>query len=272
MAFGFWELFTGLIISGLWMIFIGWFLAGAARSSYEQLLLRRALEGVRVNEVMTSRPDIVAMECDMGLTMVREVFQKTGHSRIPVFEGSLDHIVGVLYARDLLHYVGERAEAFDVRKAVRPAFFVPETKPLRDLLGDFRSLKIHMAIVLDEYGGTAGLVTIEDVLEQLVGDISDEHEPQHPAMLRKIDEKTWDVDARIGIEELNSLLPVSLPDDPNVQTLGGYVATAIGRIPETGAVLTIPGARITVTDAEPQKINRVRIVLQDGPAKATDIQ
>jgi CBS domain containing-hemolysin-like protein len=83
---------------------------------------------VRVNEVMTSRPDIVAMECDMGLTMVREVFQKTGHSRIPVFEGSLDHIVGVLYARDLLHYVGERAEAFDVRKAVRPAFFVPETK------------------------------------------------------------------------------------------------------------------------------------------------
>lgn len=216
---------------------------------------------VRVNEVMTARPDIFAMDSDMGLIMVREIFQKTGHSRIPVYEGTLDHIIGVLYARDLLGYMGEAAGNFDIRKAVRQAFFVPETKPLRDLLRDFRTLKIHMAIVLDEYGGTAGLVTIEDVLEQLVGEISDEHEPQEDAMLHSVGEKTFEIDSRISLEELNGLLPVNLPEDGDIHTLGGYVANSIGRIPETGAVLTLPGMRFTVIDAEPQKINRVRLEL-----------
>ena len=216
---------------------------------------------VRVNEVMIARRDIVAMDCEMGLTMVREVFERTGNSRIPVYEGTLDQIIGVLYARDLLQLVGEAAGAFDMRKAIRPAFFVPETKPLRELLRDFRTLKVHMAIVLDEYGGTAGLVTIEDVLEQLVGEISDEHEPQEVAKLRKIDEKTWEVDARMTLEDLNEVLPVNLPEDGEIQTLGGYVSTSIGRIPETGATVDLPGVRFTVIDAEPQRINRLRVEL-----------
>ena len=216
---------------------------------------------VRVSEVMTARRDIVAMDCDMGLTMVRDVFEKTGNSRIPVYEGTLDQIIGVLYARDLLPLVGEAAGVFDLRKAIRPAFFVPETKPLRDLLRDFRALKIHMAIVLDEYGGTAGLATIEDVLEQLVGEISDEHEPQEPAMLHKIDEKTWEIDARMSLKELNDALPLNIPEDGDVQTLGGYIATSIGRIPEHGATVSLPGVRFTVIDAEPQRINRLRLEL-----------
>ncbi len=224
---------------------------------------------VLVKEVMTARPDIVAMDSGMGLTLVREVFQKTGHSRVPVYEGTLDHIIGVLYARDLLKYLGETAEEFDIKKAVRQAFFVPETKRLRDLLHDFRTLKIHMAIVLDEYGGTAGLVTIEDVLEQLVGEISDEHEPQEPAMIRKVEENVWEIDARISLEDLNGMIPVNLPEEEDIQTLGGYVATAIGRIPEVGAVLAQPGMRFTVIEAEPQRIGRVRLeLIEDSEASA----
>ena len=129
------------------------------------------------------------MDVTCTLGEIRQAIEQTGHSRIPVFEQTLDHIAGVLYARDLLKYVGELAGEFEMKKAIRPALFAPETKPLRDLLRDFRHLKVHMAIILDEYGGTAGLVTIEDILEQLVGEISDEHEPQEPAMLKKIDDR-----------------------------------------------------------------------------------
>lgn len=218
-----------------------------------------------VREVMTARTDIVALDATADLAAIRELFGTTGHSRIPVYEGTLDHILGVLYARDLLVYVGEVAASFDIRKAFRPAFFVPETTPLRHLLRDFRMQKIHMGIVLDEYGGTAGLVTIEDILEQLVGEISDEHEPHEPAMIRKIDDRTWEVDARSAISDVNRSLPITLPEDGEVHTLGGFVATMIGRIPEKGITLSIPGARMLVLDAEPQRINRIRVEVTAPP-------
>ncbi|HMB94668.1 MAG TPA: hemolysin family protein, partial [Tepidisphaeraceae bacterium] len=134
-----------------------------------------------VGQVMTARPDIVALPITATLNDMKKVLEESGHSRTPVYDGSLDHIIGILYARDLLKHLGLPPEQFDIRSAMRPAFYVPETKPLRDLLRDFRLQKVHMAVVLDEYGGTAGLVTIEDVLEELVGDISDEHEPHEPS-------------------------------------------------------------------------------------------
>src|SRR5438105_3518059 len=143
--------------------------------------------------------------------------------------------------------------------AMRQTVFVPETKPLRDLLVEFRLQKVHIAIVLDEYGGTAGLVTIEDVIEELVGDISDEHEPVEPAMFQRIDEQTAEVDARMYIDELNRLTGLNLPEDAGYDTLGGYVSTTLGRIPEKGTTFEADGAKFTVLDAEPQKVNRVRI-------------
>ena len=221
---------------------------------------------VTAREVMTTRPDIVALDVASSMPAIRQLFETTGHSRIPVYEQNLDHIIGVLYARDLLKYVGESATAFDIRKVLRPAFFIPEISPLRLLLRDFRLQKVHMGIVLDEYGATSGLVTIEDVLEQLVGEISDEHEPQEPAMLRKIDDRTWDVDARIPIADINRSLPITLPEDGEIHTLGGYVATSIGRIPEKGVAITLPGARMIVSEAEPHRITRVRIELTTAPS------
>src|SRR6185369_2955089 len=145
------------------------------------------------------RTEIVALEITATLDQIKDLLEETGHSRLPVYEGTLDHIVGVLYARDLLKHVGAPPEQFNFRSALRPPLYVPKTKPLRDLLNDFRLQKIHIAIVNDEYGGTAGLVTIEDVLEQLVGEISDEHEPAEPAMLKRLSDSTAEVDARIRL-------------------------------------------------------------------------
>ncbi len=218
-----------------------------------------------VGQIMTARPEIIALDIKSSLEEVKRAVEESGHSRIPVYEGSLDQIVGILYARDLLKYVGRPSAQFDIRSVMRPAFFVPETKPLNDLLRDFRLQKVHMAIVLDEYGGTAGLATIEDLLEEVVGDISDEHEPVEPAMFRRIDEHTADVDARIYVDELNRMMGLNIPEDEGYNTLGGFVSTTLGRIPAVGTTFEHDNALFTITEAEPQKVNRVKIALQLQP-------
>ncbi len=219
-----------------------------------------------VGQVMTARPDIIGMPIGASLEEVKRILEESGHSRIPVYEGTLDHIVGILYARDLLKHLGQPPEQFDIRGAMRPAFYVPETKPLRDLMHDFRLQKVHMAIVLDEYGGTAGLVSIEDVLEELVGDISDEHEPHEPSMIKRIDEHTFEVDARLRLDELNRNLHTNLPEDAGYETLGGFVSNTMGRIPQKGTQFDHPGMQFTILEAEPRKVNRVKIVLAPQPA------
>jgi CBS domain containing-hemolysin-like protein len=221
-------------------------------------------------QIMTARPEMVAIEMPASLETIRRTVEDTGHSRIPVFERTLDHIVGILYARDLLKYIGEPPEKFDLRAVVRPALYVPETKPLRDLLQDFRLQKVHIAIVLDEYGGTTGLVTIEDIIEELVGDISDEHERSEPALLKRLTDHSWDADARVYIDELNRTLGLSLPDDAGFDTLGGFVTTTLGRIPTTGTTFEQSGIKYMILHAEPQKVNRVRIDMPIVKETTTD--
>ena len=208
-----------------------------------------------------TRTEIVALPLSASLDEVKRTLEESGHSRIPVYENSLDQIAGVLHARDLLQHLGQASGDFNLRTALHPAFVVPESKPLRDLLQDFRLQQTHLAIVLDEFGGTAGLVTIEDVLEQLVGELADEHESAEPAMLKKIDENTFDVDAAIGIPELNRLTGLSLPEDDGVETLGGFASIALGHIGRPGETFKHSGHLFTVIDAEPQRIGRVKIQL-----------
>jgi len=212
-----------------------------------------------VGQIMTARPEIFAVDINATLDGVKAKIAESGHSRIPVYDGSLDHIVGVLYARDLLRHLGEPANTFTVRAMMRPPVYVPETKPLVDLLKDFRRQKVHIAIVADEYGGTAGLITIEDIFEELVGDISDEHEPVEPEMFVRHDDHTAEADARIYIDELNSQLNLSLPTDDGYDTLGGFVSNTLGRIPEAGTTFEHENVRFTILDAEPQKVNRVKL-------------
>jgi CBS domain containing-hemolysin-like protein len=222
-----------------------------------------------VSQVMTARADMVAIEVHTTLEQVRQTIVESGHSRIPVFEGTLDQIVGILYARDLLQFVGQPPEAFQVRAAMRPAFFIPKTTPLGDLLRDFRRRQVHLAIVLDEYGGTAGLVTFEDILELLVGNITDEHEKPDASVFQRTNENTFEADARIEISELNRLAHLNLPEEETYATLGGYVLATLGQIPEKGAVFEQDGLRITVLDAEPQRINRLRIEKLPEPAEVS---
>lgn len=212
-----------------------------------------------VGQIMTARTEIVALPVDSSLIEVKRTLEESGHSRIPIYDGGLDKIVGVLYARDLLRYVGSSAVKFDIRTAMRQPLYVPKSKNLQDLLSDFRVQKVHIAIVLDEYGGTAGLVTIEDVIEELVGDISDEHEPQETAAFKRITDNAAEADGRIYIDELNRVFGLNLPEDQGYDTLGGFISTTVGRIPSTGTVFEHNGVRYTILDAEPQKVNRVKI-------------
>jgi putative hemolysin len=219
-------------------------------------------------QVMTTRPDIVSLDLSSTLLQIRQAVEESGHSRIPVHEGSLDKIVGILYARDLLRYLGQPLDQFDIRPAMRPAMFVPETTALGDLLREFRHRKIHIAIVLDEYGGTAGLLTLEDILKELVGPISDEHEPIEPALFRRVNEHTVEADAKLDIDELNRLTGLNLPDDAGYATLGGFVLATLGRIPESGTSFEHDGSKFTVIDAEPQRVKRVRIEQIPVPVEA----
>jgi len=227
-----------------------------------------AFHNTQVGQVMTARPEIFALDVNGTLAGVKSKIAESGHSRIPVYEGNLDHVVGVLYARDLIKFLGEPSERFEIRSVMRPAYFVPETMPLRDLLKDFRRKKVHIAIVSDEYGGTAGLITIEDIFEELVGDISDEHEPAEPAMLVRLDDATAEADARIYIDELNSQMGLTLPTDAGYDTLGGFVSNTLGRIPEAGTTFEHNGVKYTILDAEPQKVNRVKLEMAMQPASA----
>jgi CBS domain containing-hemolysin-like protein len=229
-----------------------------------------AFHNTHVGQAMTSRPEIYAIDVNTTLHGAKASIEESGHSRIPVFDGTLDHVVGVLYARDLIRVLGDpqAGSSFSVRKMMRPPLFVPETKPLGDLLKDFRLQNVHIAMVLDEYGGTAGLVTIEDIFELLVGEISDEHEAAEPAMLVRTSETIAEADARIYIGELNRVLGTQIPQDAGYETLGGFVLAALGQIPTSGASFEQNQARFTILDAEPQKVNRVRIELLSAASNA----
>jgi len=216
-------------------------------------------------QIMSSRPEIVGIDINAKLDEVKHALEESGHSRIPVYRDTLDQIIGILYARDLLKHLGRASDKFDIRSAMRPAHYVPESKPLRDLLQDFRLQKVHLAIVLDEYGGTAGLVTIEDILEELIGDISDEHEPTELPMLHKLNETTWEVDARVYIDELNRVIGLNIPEDAGYDTLGGFVSTTLGRIPEINTSFDHESNHYTIIDAEPQRVKRVKVELAAQP-------
>ena len=216
-----------------------------------------------VDEIMTPRQEIVAMPLSTSFDDMVAKFEASGLSRVPVYESNVDHISGVLYARDLLRFLRPDDAVIEpkLRELLRAPLFVPRTKSADDLLQDFKLTKVHIAIVLDEYGGTAGLVTIEDVVEQLVGEISDEHEPAEPTMFDRVSDDVAECDARIEIADLNRLFGVELPEDEDYETLAGFVTQTLEKIPTSGATFESHGARFTVVDALPTRVTRVRIEL-----------
>jgi putative hemolysin len=210
-----------------------------------------------VREVMIPRPDIISMPINIELDELLQFIREDGHSRFPVYDNSLDKVVGILYVKDILMKLDEIKESYDLFKLLRPPFFVPETKKLDDLLSEFQKRKQHLAMVVDEYGGIAGLVTIEDLLEEIVGEIVDEYDLDEQNPLTKLDENTYIVDARFSIKDLEEELMVYL-DYEDSETVGGFVLEKLGRIPQKGEVLKETQGTFKVSEIKGNRILRVK--------------
>ena len=222
-----------------------------------------------VSQVMTPRTEIEGIEYTDELSTIREFIRHAGHSRIPVYKGNIDNIVGILYLKDLIRYLGEDAADFQLSQHLRQPIVVPETKPVRELLSVFQHSEVHLAIVIDEYGATAGLVTIENVLEEIVGDIRDEHEPEEDNQpdLLEIDDTRAEVDGRYRIHELNTQLHLDLPENGDYDTVAGFMLWHFGRVPSPGESFETPSARFTTLQSTATSVQRVGVeLLQDDAA------
>lgn len=224
------------------------------------------------SQIMTPRTDIVHIDVGASAEEARALVAQSHHSRIPVTRGNVDTVVGVLYAKDLLDRAcGVGAEEhLQVKDVMRPPLFVPETKKLHELLREFQGDQVHMAIVLDEYGGTSGLVTIEDVVEEIVGEIVDEYEQAPPRAVRRLGERSYEVEARVRIGDLNGELGLALPEGADYETLGGFVLARLGYIPKAGEALAQDNLKITVVEADERRIARVRLDLTASEQKTSD--
>ncbi|MGQ0628423.1 MAG: hemolysin family protein [Phycisphaerales bacterium] len=230
-----------------------------------------------VAQVMTPRTAMEALEYTNNLGEVTKSIRTIGHSRIPVYEESLDHIVGMFYVKDLMRWlagdVGARGsaggKAFELRAILRPALFVPESKTVRELLREMIDKKVHIALVADEYGGTSGLVTIEDIFEEIVGDIKDEYEvgpAEVPDVVLKLEHKKADVDAAARISDVNdALLPlgIEIPESEEYDTVGGFIITTLGRIPVRGEKFQHKSMEFTILEAKPTKVVKVAVEVKE---------
>ena len=233
-----------------------------------------------VRELMVPRIDIVALDIDTPLFEALDTIVQAGHSRIPVYEGSIDHVRGLLYAKDLLVVWRDKRENSHIREMLRPAYFVPESKRAVDLLTDLQQHKIHLAIVVDEYGGTAGLVTLEDLLEEIVGEIHDEYDFDEEELFQQVGENEYILDGGIDLDDLNRMLGIDLPTE-DTDTLGGYVLTRLGKVPSEGETFSDGRVRFEVLHVDDRRVRRVRLTLtkprpepegdiRDEPAAAPD--
>jgi len=212
-----------------------------------------------VKEIMVPRVDIVGVELGTPLKDVIEIIRKSGHSRIPLYQDSLDDIKGIIYAKDLLTYA-LKGEDIDLSRLVRKSYFIPENIKIDNLLTQMRKRKLHIAIVADEYGGTSGLVTMEDIIEEIVGEIEDEYDLEPPP-IAKISDGIYIVDGTVTISDLNEELDLRLPED-EVETVGGLIYDLVGSLPERGQVLEYDGIKFTVNAIEGQRIVKVKITLE----------
>ncbi|NLX10413.1 MAG: HlyC/CorC family transporter [Chloroflexi bacterium] len=210
-------------------------------------------------EVMVPRIDLIALEINTPLRDALRVIVEAGHSRIPVYEESIDHIRGLLYAKDLLA-LWQNGETTDrtLRDTLRTAYFVPESKKAGDLLTDMQQRKIHIAIVIDEYGGTAGLVTLEDLVEEIVGEIRDEYDVNEEEVYQKVGENEYIFDAGIDLDDLNRLLGIDLPTGES-DTLGGYIFSKLGKVPTEGEEIKTDGLHIEVLSVDDRRIRKIRL-------------
>ena len=213
-------------------------------------------------EVMVSRVDIVALDAETPLMDAMDVIIKHNHSRVPVYQNNIDNVIGILYAKDLLKVLREKgreaANQIKLADIVRPAAFTPESKKVDELLEDMQKRRIHMAIVIDEYGGTAGLVTIEDILEEIVGEIQDEYDQAEEALIQDLGENEWLIDARANLSDINDLLKTNIPIDES-DTLGGFIYESLGKVPLPGDEVQHEDLLLKVVNVAGRRIGKIRV-------------
>ena len=219
-------------------------------------------------EIMVPRMDMVTVEKDTPMHDVLILVEAEGHSRIPIYKETIDNIIGILYVKDLLAYSKDQNKTKGLTELSRKPYFVPESKLIDELLREFQKERIHMAIVVDEYGGTAGLVTLEDVIEEIVGDIRDEYDQEKP-LVKPIGKHEWLVEGKIDIEELNERLNLSLPSEEDFESLGGFIFSQLGAIPREKEVVQFEDFEFMVEKVVGRRIKSVRII-QKEPKENTE--
>jgi len=219
------------------------------------------LEDTLVREVMVPRPDMFCLEVTTPTDQILPMLREQLHSRVPVFEENIDQIVGVLYTKDLLPFLGGLPPTFDLRPHLHPPYFVPGSKRADTLLREFQAKKLHLAIVVDEYGDTAGLVTLEDLLEELVGEIRDEYD-EDERLIQRVTPRVFRVSGRLPIDELNTATGLQIPDD-SFDTVGGWVLDLFGRVPHKGEKKEVDGVRVAVEKVERTRVLEVLVTLPE---------
>jgi CBS domain containing-hemolysin-like protein len=232
-----------------------------ALESEQKEMIRGVVElsGTTVKEVMVPRIDTVFLHAASSKQEIISAISESGHSRFPVYEGTIDNVIGILYAKDLLTCL-VRNDDLNVEKLLRPPFFVPESKHIDDLLRELQRKKVHIAVVVDEYGGVSGVVCMEDIIEEIVGDIQDEFDHETEDIV-KLDDHTFLCDARINIQDLAEETGVALPID-DFDTLGGFVFDLFGKIPAQDEKAVFNGVDFTIQEMEGHKIQKVKITTE----------
>jgi len=226
----------------------------------------------QVKEIMLPRPDMICAEENSSLEELRELAKRYGHSRIPIFKENIDHITGIVHVKDLFIHANDPERTSRLSKLARKAYFVPESKKVDELLKEFKRDKNHVAIVVDEYGGTAGLVTMEDILEEIVGEIQDEYDRELPP-IQPLDDRTYRVDGRVSIKDLNETLGTEI-EEKGFETVGGFIYDLVGGVPEQGRVIEYRSGetclKLLVEKLQGQRIKSIKITVIAAPPVEPD--
>lgn len=213
-----------------------------------------------VREVMVPRPDICAFDVQSSLLSIYGAIQDQGHSRIPIFDGAIDNIVGVLHAKDLIPSLTlPNSPEVILKNIIRPALFVPETMKIGSLLKEFKRGNAHLAIVADEYGGTDGIITLEDVIEELVGDILDEHDSEDDVGIKKTDDENFCADGKVNVHDIGEALEIEFPENQPYDSVGGFIADSLGKIPHIGDKIEYSGWEFLIKEADKKRVLQVAI-------------
>ncbi|GMV41248.1 MAG: membrane protein [Myxococcales bacterium] len=224
-----------------------------------------------VREVLVPRTDVIGFEVNDPFEKVVAVTKEQQFSRYPVYEETVDHIVGVFHVKDMLDKLeGDQITQFNLRDLMRAPIYVPETKRISELMRELQRNKVHLAVVVDEFGGTAGIVTIEDIIEEIFGEIYDETDDEEEPEIQEMPDGTWVADARMSIKDLEDMMGLDFPDESDYETLGGFIIMHAGKVPEVSEVVRWNGLLFTVADGDSTRVSRVVISRYEGEGSGAD--